>query len=221
MTPGSSPAWLPARVTRPPHTARTNRRPRHGGRFKGAALHRPPPPTPPPARSGGPGRRGVPPPAAPFLASARTAEAREGAPGSLSGWERGRGGGGGGAGTAASGERRPSGSAYLRGSRGQGGGGSAGAGGLRARAAANPPAAHGWRGALGARFMTRVSRDLLVNISTPPTKWGPCSSRKGRGGPQIFFEGCSNEPRKFYTRWERGIARSRKIYKVTYNSFLE
>ena len=34
---GSGPAWLPARVTPPPHTAPTNRRPRHGGRFKGAA----------------------------------------------------------------------------------------------------------------------------------------------------------------------------------------
>lgn len=222
MTPGSSPAWLPARVTRPPHTARTNRRPRHGGRFKGAALHRPPPPHPPAGAVRGPGAPRGPPACRPLPRKRPHRGGSGGRPGKFVGLGAGPGGGvGGGAGTAASGERRPSGSAYLRGSRGQGGGGSAGAGGLRARAAANPPAAHGWRGALGARFMTRVSRDLLVNISTPPTKWGLCSSRKGRGGPQIFFEGCSNEPRKFYTRWERGIARSRKIYKVTYNSFLE
>lgn len=40
MTPGGGPAWLPARLTPPPHAARSGRRPRHGGRVKGAAPTR-------------------------------------------------------------------------------------------------------------------------------------------------------------------------------------
>lgn len=81
---GSGPAWLPARVTPPPHTAPTNRRPRHGGRFKGAA-----PSAAPTCRrelpgclpaSAGPQARGSGRPAA-----ASTPPTREGVPGSANG----------------------------------------------------------------------------------------------------------------------------------------
>lgn len=53
-----------------------------------------------------------------------------------------------------------------------------------------------------------------MDISTPPTK----RDVRGNGketNPQLVVEGCSTEPKKFYTREEIGVARSRKIDKVT------
>lgn len=108
MTPGSSPAWLPARVTRPPHTARTNRRPRHGGRFKGAALHRPPP-HPPAGAVRGPGAPRGPPACRPLPRKRPHRGGSGGRPGKFVGLGAGPGGGWGG-----SRDRRLRGAASLR-----------------------------------------------------------------------------------------------------------